>query len=139
MCIIDVLMGDYFIVQVYMRNECVVLVLLVLVVEVLLQLEVKFGELEVLLIVCMRYLSFLDIKVFGFVGFLEWVGKQQVIDLFVQFGVIVDVVCNVLECLVLVGLICDIGYNYLVVKGELLEKVVWQVEVEMIEFMGFGG
>lgn len=81
----------------------------------------------------------LEEKALGFVSFLGKVGKQEVMGLLLESGVAVDAARNVLERLVLAGMIRDTGNNYLRVEGVHAQRAAERVEEEMIKLTGLGG
>lgn len=135
----DLPVGDHPIIQAYMKSEQGPPALPKDPAEEVPQpVVVASGELEELLAVQTRPFVLLDIKVLGFVSYLRSTGKQTVIDLLVQSGVVVEAARNALERLALAGLITDTGHNYLAVQGRQAEMAAQLVEPEMIKLTGLG-
>lgn len=132
-------MDDHPIIQAYMQSERVAPVLPKDPAEEAHQpVVVAAGELEELLAPQTRPFVLLDIKALGFVSYLGSTGKQAVIGLLVQSGVVVEAARNALERLALAGLIRDIGNTYLAVEGRHADMAAQLVEPEMIKLTGLG-
>ena len=77
----------------------------------------------------------LEVRVLGYVAYLETPAKDQLFDLLRKSGVPVEMARNVAERLVLAKLIVDTGNHYLAADREAGDQAAARVEAEIIELL----
>jgi len=78
----------------------------------------------------------LETKVLGYIVSLDGITKEDLIDVFVQSDVPVEIVKNVAERLSLAGVIKDTGNHYLAKDDEISRLAAASVEEEIIQLLG---
>jgi hypothetical protein len=77
----------------------------------------------------------LDLKILGFVGYLDGVSKQQIEELLIIDGAASEAVRNAAERLAIMGLIKDTGNNYLPQDQEICAQAAAEFEDAIIQLL----
>jgi hypothetical protein len=81
----------------------------------------------------------IDVRVLGFIAYLEMISKEQIIRLLEQAGVPAEIAANSAQRLALGGAIRDTGTHYIVKNRVLALAAASRVEDEIINLMNEGG